>query len=198
MTRLRADERRRQLLAAAREVFLDVGPEGARISQIAEHAGVNQALLYRFFDSKEAMFEAAVIEPLEATLAQLLEDMSGAIDTERANATVRMYFRTMLEIFDDAFELLSIVLFSDRTAGHEFYQTRILPFVDGLAAKVVEARDLWPQVYDPEVTVPMSLGMSWGIVMDAHLREAPLDLDRVAEQLTGVLLGGLFVRPDAS
>lgn len=35
MTRLPATERRQQILAAAREVFLRVGPEAARISDIA-------------------------------------------------------------------------------------------------------------------------------------------------------------------
>lgn len=197
MTRMRAEERRRQLLAAAREVFLDSGLEGARISQIAEHAGVNQALLYRFFDSKEAMFEAAVIEPLEDALTQLLDDLDdldGNIDAEQARVIVCRYFRTMLGIFDDVFELLTIVLFSDRAGGHEFYQTRMQPFVDSLAERIASAGDLWPQLYDPRVTVPMSLGMSWGIVMDAHLRETEIDLDEVATQLTGVLLNGLFVR----
>jgi len=192
---MRAEERRRQLLAAAREVFLDYGLEGARINQIAEHAGVNQALLYRFFDSKEAMFEAAVIEPLEATLNQLLTDMKGNIDADQARAIVCQYFRAMLGIFDEAFELLTIVLFSDRAGGHEFYQTRMQPFVDALASQIVDAGDLWPQLYDARITVPMSLGMSWGIVMDAHLREAAIDLEDVADQLTGVLLNDLYVRP---
>jgi len=195
VTRLNADERRRQLLAAAREVFLSSGPDGARISQIAEHAGVNQALLYRFFDSKEAMFEAAVIEPLEQTLTQLLTDMAGSIDVDRARSTVRMYFRTILGIFDEVFEMFSTVLFSDRDSGHEFYRTRIVPFIDSLASRVSSAGDQWPQLYDAQVTVPMSLGMSWGVVMDAHMREAEIDLDAVAEQLTGVLLCGLFTRP---
>ena len=196
MARLNADDRRRQILAAAREVFLAVGPEGARVSQIAEHAGVNQALLYRFFDSKEAMFEAAVIEPLDEALAQLLADMSGQLDVDRAHETVRMFFRTILGIFDDAFELFSIALFSDRRAGHEFYATRIVPFLDRLAVQIDDAGDRWPQSSDARLTVPMSLGMCWGVVMDAHLREIEVDLDTVADQLAVVLVCGLFGRTE--
>ena len=65
-TRLKGEERRQLILEAARRVFLETGFAGARTRRIAEEAGITEALLYRFFPSKLAIYEAAVLQPLEA------------------------------------------------------------------------------------------------------------------------------------
>lgn len=192
MTRLSAEDRREQILAAARDEFLSVGPEGARISRIAERANVNQALLYRFFPSKEAMFEAAIIEPLDRMLSDLLVEVSRQVDADRAPVVIQTYFRSLLGIFAETFELFSIVLFSDRTSGHEFYRTRIVPFIDNLVDQLDRAGDQWRRNRDMAITVPMSMGMCWGVVMDAHFREAEIDLDAAAAQLTAFSMAAIF------
>ncbi|MDX1566212.1 MAG: TetR family transcriptional regulator [Longimicrobiales bacterium] len=47
-----------RILEAARSVFLRRGTTGARMREIAEEAGVNQALLHYYFRTKEALAEA--------------------------------------------------------------------------------------------------------------------------------------------
>src|SRR5581483_5464192 len=71
-TRLRAEERREIIVEAARKVFLESGFAGARTRRIAEEAGITEALLYRFFPSKSEIFRAAVHEPLERFVEELL------------------------------------------------------------------------------------------------------------------------------
>lgn len=56
---------RRALLAAARAVFDEVGYERATTRQIGERAGVDPALISRYFASKEGLFMAAISD-LEA------------------------------------------------------------------------------------------------------------------------------------
>jgi AcrR family transcriptional regulator len=51
---------RRALLAAARELFADEGYERTTVRALAERAGVNQALLFRYFGNKEGLFAEAV------------------------------------------------------------------------------------------------------------------------------------------
>ena len=46
-------EKRKQILDAAIRVFADRGYHGARVGDIAEHAGVAHGLLYHYFASKE-------------------------------------------------------------------------------------------------------------------------------------------------
>ena len=47
-----------RILQAARTVFVRSGTAGARMQEIAEEAGVNQALLHYYFRSKERLSEA--------------------------------------------------------------------------------------------------------------------------------------------
>ncbi len=49
------------ILAAAEHIFADGGLEGARMDAIAAEAGVNKALLYYYFRSKEELY-AAILE----------------------------------------------------------------------------------------------------------------------------------------
>lgn len=51
-----------RILLAARTVFVRRGTAGARMQEIAEEAGVNQALLHYYFRSKERLSEAVFRE----------------------------------------------------------------------------------------------------------------------------------------
>ena len=51
-----------RILTAARTVFIRRGTSGARMQEIAEEAGVNQALLHYHFRSKERLSEAVFSE----------------------------------------------------------------------------------------------------------------------------------------
>jgi AcrR family transcriptional regulator len=61
--RLRADARRNreQLLIAARDVFIDRGPD-APLDEIARRAGVGNATLYRRFPDRQALLRAVVLD----------------------------------------------------------------------------------------------------------------------------------------
>jgi len=70
--RLPRQERRRQLLDAALEVFVSRGYHAAAMDEIAERAGVSKPVLYQHFPGK-----------LELYLALLDESVDGLIDTVR-------------------------------------------------------------------------------------------------------------------
>ena len=59
-TRLKVDERRRQLIDAGSALFAEHAFEEISMRQIAEAAGVSKALLYHYFPNKIELFKAAV------------------------------------------------------------------------------------------------------------------------------------------
>lgn len=59
-SRLSAEDRREQILAAASAVFGERGYAGGTTDAIAKQAGVSQAYVVRMFGSKEKLFRAAV------------------------------------------------------------------------------------------------------------------------------------------
>jgi AcrR family transcriptional regulator len=58
--RLSASERRAAILAVAKVLFADKGYHGVSVDEIARRVGVSPAILYRHFDSKEALYEAVL------------------------------------------------------------------------------------------------------------------------------------------
>jgi AcrR family transcriptional regulator len=55
-----ADATRAALLTAARDLFAERGFEQTTVRDIAAKAGVNQALLFRYFGSKDGLFDATM------------------------------------------------------------------------------------------------------------------------------------------
>jgi len=56
------NDKRRQILDGARQIFMGAGFDGASMGEIARTAGVSKGTLYVYFDSKEALFEALTLE----------------------------------------------------------------------------------------------------------------------------------------
>lgn len=63
-----AAEVRRDILAAAQEVFAQKGYAAASMREIAKRAGVAGPLIFRHYENKAKLFAAAVFEPIEAML----------------------------------------------------------------------------------------------------------------------------------
>ena len=90
----RADQTRARILAAAIRQFSENGLAGARTEQIAEAAGVNKALLYYYFRSKDDLY-AATME----TVAEGVRASSMAVLDIDASAGER-FLRLVLNHFD--------------------------------------------------------------------------------------------------
>ena len=68
-----AEETRQELLDAAMSVLLARGYEGARISAIAEEAGVTSGAIYNHFSSKAELLTAAISQHATDAIPRLLE-----------------------------------------------------------------------------------------------------------------------------
>jgi AcrR family transcriptional regulator len=62
------------ILAAARELFVERGFDRTTVRDIAALAGANQALLFRYFGSKEALFRDAMTSHSEQLIAETPPD----------------------------------------------------------------------------------------------------------------------------
>ncbi len=52
----RSEESRARILKAATSIFAEKGPEGARVDEIADQAGINKRMLYHYFGNKENLY----------------------------------------------------------------------------------------------------------------------------------------------
>ena len=65
------DQRRKQILRAARSVFLEKGFESARVQDVATRAKLSKGAVYFYFESKRELFMALVAEEHESTYSFL-------------------------------------------------------------------------------------------------------------------------------
>lgn len=105
----------KKILSVAKKEFLRNGFLNASLRNIAKNAGVTTGALYRYYTSKEDLFEALVSEPAEHVLHMFtdtvddFEKLSGREQTKQMKETSTVYIMDMLDyIYDnyDSFKLL--------------------------------------------------------------------------------------------
>src|SRR3984957_3939752 len=77
--RRRRDSREREIVAATRMLFDERGLQDARVDDIARAAGLNKALIYRAFSSKDEIFALTVTSYLDE-LRALTDEAESVID----------------------------------------------------------------------------------------------------------------------
>jgi AcrR family transcriptional regulator len=187
--RLTAVERRDTIVTAARQEFVEYGFSGARTRAIAEGAGVTEAVLYRHFASKEAIFDAAVLTPLRQQLAALLDDTRAVLARRRTRRTAAEFERVWLERLPEIVPLLGAAVLSDQSVGRTWYRDVVAPFLDAVEAETVAA-GLLP-VSEAWVLVRAAFGMNLLLVLDRVQRGADIDVASVAGQLSDLYALGL-------
>ena len=95
--RLPAEQRRRQLLDVACQVFADGGFHATAMDDIANAAGVTKPVLYQHFPSKRALF-AELLDDVGRQLLDALGTATGAVETgrERVEAGFEAYYRFVI------------------------------------------------------------------------------------------------------
>ena len=134
MTRLDGDERRKAIVAAAVPLFALKGFVGTTTKELAEAAGISEALLFRHFPSKKHLYEEilclgceghpaleclAALPPSTLSLVQMTHFMvsyfllGGGADRIELETRLRLILHSLLEdgeyareLFDRIFELI--------------------------------------------------------------------------------------------
>jgi AcrR family transcriptional regulator len=104
--RLRAADRRAQLLEVARRAFGNSGFHGVSMDDVAKEAGVTKPILYDHFPSKKELY----LELLDADLSALHDAVKQALDSPTGNRDrIRRSFQAYFDFVDeqaDGFRLL--------------------------------------------------------------------------------------------
>jgi len=132
----RADQTRARILEAAVRQFSECGLAGARTEQIAEEAGVNKALLYYYFKSKDDLYEAALDSVFESVQAD-------NINVLQADASAgERFVQIVLRNFDRSYSHPSLrsLMQQEMVRLHKGEQNRLAPMADNFF------RPLWVMV----------------------------------------------------
>lgn len=185
-----AAERREEILAAAQKVFAHSTFAGARTRDIAEAAGVNQATLFKFFPTKEKLFEEAVMKPLVAAMEDMHEriELYGAAETpqrmaELAEASTARHLADM----DQILPLLATALFSDPDQGRRLFEDHLQPLIRERGEVL---RPLVKDGLDPAFVGLASFGMMFAVALQRRYGDRSEDLADVARQFNRLSTSG--------
>lgn len=195
--RLAASERRERIVSSARKVFEDSGLAGTRTRDLAAAAGVTEALLYRHFTSKDELFEAAIVEPLERAVAELVAE-SGTPPEEfdsDANVMRARTYNFVLELLRIMVEIgpsLGVMLFGQSDRSAEYFHTRIKPTLTQIQDVIDSNRPAWMhRDFDTEQLVSSLFGMAWFLTVTDKFDGRQRDLETTAQSLTTMIIDGL-------
>lgn len=176
------------------------GFAGARTKEIAMEAGINEALIYRHFSSKEELFEAAVIEPLEHWMSNYHHIGGLVAKTTEPETQLELMTGTLTEYLaqiNAILPLLGIALFGNHEHGREFYVKRMVPMINRWAELTRKslAKDTRGARLDPYFLSRAGLGLSFFLTADARFRGVKIDEPQLARQIAQLMLP-MFERKD--
>jgi AcrR family transcriptional regulator len=175
--RLPPAQRRAVIVEAAGRLFGAHGYDATRLDDVAAAAGVTKPILYRHYDSKQALYLAL--------LERHREDLGSFAAAAPAQGTPQERLRAVLEVWLDYVEAHSYawrMLFRDSGGGPEIRAYRaevharardvLAGMLGGFAPRPIPPREL------PALAELLSMGMAslvlWWIESEAVSREAVL------------------------
>ena len=194
------EERRQQILDAALEVFSRTGYHVTNVSDIAAQAGVSQGTIYWYFDSKDELFQAALL----SAFGDLGEDViSGLSGCETATEKLISLAKAMEGLADVAEGLFMLFLgywaSSDREEGSAQIWVDVLTQYKNVVVEVIEEG-----IRQGEFKRVDAEGLVWALLaaydgLAAYAVIMPeLDLKGISQSFIETLLGGLIVEGEST
>ncbi|HKV91685.1 MAG TPA: TetR/AcrR family transcriptional regulator [Candidatus Angelobacter sp.] len=196
--RLSALDRRRQIIRTASGLFARRGFRGTTTREIAERAGINEALLFRHFPSKEKLYWTIIEEQCGACrrrhkIKEILE--AGGSDYEIFAAIARE-FLTRTARDTELTRLLWFTALENHTLSRRFFRTYVAVYYEALADYIrSRASEGAFRKVDPLVSARGFLGM---VVYHFLVQELfggakyqKFNPATVAETLAGIWLDGM-------
>ena len=194
----KGERTRARLLAAAKEVFEEDGFLGARITDIADRAGLSHGSFYHYFDSKEQVFRQiaeSVDEQLGAPLVEvILAPDSGLTPHERLREALRMHF----EAYRNEVRIMGLIEQASRYDEH--VDAMMLSRHERYAAQVAESirqlqlRNRADPDLDPKIAAAM-VGALTDRFAELWLVQGAVDatMDEAVDQVTRMLVNALGI-----
>lgn len=158
--------RREEILEAATAVFAEFGYRCADLQDVADRLGVGKGTLYRYFPTKQELFQAAVDRVMTGMRATIDAAVRGATDPLDR---IRIAARTYLCYFDRHPEFVELII-QERA---EFKDRKKPTYFEHREKNVHR----WRRLYA-------------GLIEEGRVR--PVPVDRITETMSSLLYGAMF------
>lgn len=182
-----------EILAAAREVFLDKGFEKASVAEIAARVGVVEGLVYSYFPTKRALLE----EVLRGMYVPLIRDVEAGFGRLKGvRSRMRFLIWRHLRVYVEEPGLSRIVLHEVRTGPEYFrsglhdHQVEYTAFLMRTVREAIASGELAPTT-DAEMVRSMVYGGIEHRMWATLFGRGTVDVEALADAYTDMVLGGI-------
>ena len=194
--RLKAAERRASILAVAKVLFADRGFHGVSVDEIARRLGVSPAVLYRHFDSKEALYEAALSEIACQRESYVEAALGGPGDFGSVLLRMTRVYAASVARDPDYLRMEMHSVLEGAPVAQQFFESRWKSFTDFIEISLGE---LAPQGRVARVDARVASLMFQGMVREALYakcvlkspRHKDISLEDLVEQLIQLFLAAI-------
>lgn len=197
--RVPAEDRRLQILEVARDLFASRGYQGTTTRELAEKVGINEALLFRHFATKEDLYWAVI---------QHMIDMRGTKDRLREHVRSGLtdrdtFIAVAQDILNRSTQLMRLLFYSaleKHELSERFFSTHVIAYHEILADYIREGmrakrfRDM-----DPLLAARAFIGMfSYHFQMQELFggnQVQKFEKEEVVTRLVDIWLEGMKPRP---
>ncbi len=201
-----SEDRRQQIVTVSAELFAQKGFNGTTTKEIADRAGVSEAIIFRHFPTKHVLYSAII----EHKARQNAERLKGRLKEAASRKDDRGFFlslaQNMIDFHTNDPALMRLLMFSS-LEGHEMSQM----FFDSIASelKSLVLRYIRQRIQDgvfrhldARVSTRAFIGM---ILFHAQVRvihkhdaidDVKLSNKQVAERFVDLFLGGMLCHPN--
>jgi TetR/AcrR family transcriptional regulator len=205
--RMAGEERRLQILRVAISLFAGKGFRGTTTKEIAQAAGVSEAIIFRHFATKEELYSAILDHKACAGggLDDICNTVSDAVESKDDRAVFEGLALTLLEHHEEDTEFMRLLSHA-ALEGHEltqmFWERNVLQMYEFLGSYIRERqREGAFRQMEPKIAVRAFLGMIIHHSVNNNLwdpKRSVLDIsnEEAARQFTEILLKGITARTD--
>jgi AcrR family transcriptional regulator len=205
--RMAGEERRLQILRVAISLFARKGFRGTTTKEIAQAAGVSEAIIFRHFATKEELY-SAILDHKACTgggLDDICKAVSEAVESKDDRAVFEGLALTLLEHHEEDTEFMRLLSHA-ALEGHEltqmFWERNVLQMYEFLGTYIRERqREGAFRQMEPKIAVRAFLGMIIHHSVNNNLwdqKRSVLDIsnEEAARQFTEILLKGITARTE--
>ncbi|HEU4787260.1 MAG TPA: TetR/AcrR family transcriptional regulator, partial [Gemmatimonadaceae bacterium] len=194
------EERPRQILEAAREVFGEHGLAASRLDDIAKRAGLSKGTIYLYFPNKEELFREMVRQMVVSQIEQGEQELNTMNEsaTDLLTQFLRSYWRFIRSPqFAPLFRLIHAEIHSFPDLAR-FYAEEVIARVHRLIAAIItrgiesgEFRQLDPKVVARMVPAPFVMHGLWCTHRECFTSVAKGSDEQVLEELMQYTLNAI-------
>ena len=163
--RMRREEKRREIIRIAAELFNELGYERTSMSAIAARVGGSKATLYGYFESKEDLLRAVLDQDVNEEADRLMSEFLEEKDLRSGLISARIGFLT-----GQPSRTASIRTVANQPIAQEFYEGVLRPawqrLADRFATMMKEGR---LKFADPWITAMHWKGLNEWDMLEKHL-----------------------------